>query len=141
MDAAADNNRQLMQAIFAGLAKGDNRLFVESLADDVVMRVTGQYSWSRTFHGKASLLRDLYGHFRQRVQPGGRVIAQSIVAAGDMVAVEARGDMVSTTGQRYDNDYCLVFRLAQGKIVEMREYCDSVLTESALGKFPASAEG
>ncbi|MGY4831700.1 nuclear transport factor 2 family protein [Sphaerotilaceae bacterium SBD11-9] len=137
----ATDNRKLMQAIFAGLAQGDSRLFVESLADEVVMRVTGQYSWSRTFHGKAALLRDLYGHFRKRVQPGGRTVAHSVMADGDMVAVEARGNMVSITGQRYDNDYCLVFRLAQGKIVEMREYCDSVLTESVLGRFPALAEG
>ncbi|MBC7958065.1 MAG: nuclear transport factor 2 family protein [Cytophagales bacterium] len=133
MDAV--ENKKLMQSVFAGLAVGDSTLFVQTLADDVVMRVTGQYSWSRTFHGKTALLRDLYGHFRQRVQPGGRTIAQTFIADGDMVAVEARGDMVSKTGARYDNDYCLVFRLAHGKIVEMREYCDSVLTESALGKF------
>jgi hypothetical protein len=32
----------------------------------------------------------------------------------------------------------LVFRLQDGKIKEIREYCDSVLTERALGRF---AEG
>jgi ketosteroid isomerase-like protein len=39
---------------------------------------------------------------------------------------------------RYDNDYCLVFRLENGRIKEVREYCDSVLTEKALGRFPES---
>jgi ketosteroid isomerase-like protein len=39
-------------------------------------------------------------------------------------------------GVHYDNDYCLVFRLENGKIKEVREYCDSVLTEKALGPFP-----
>jgi ketosteroid isomerase-like protein len=29
-----------------------------------------------------------------------------------------------------------VFRLENGKIKEIREYCDSVLTEKALGRFP-----
>jgi ketosteroid isomerase-like protein len=29
-----------------------------------------------------------------------------------------------------------VFRLENGKIKEVREYCDSVLTEKALGSFP-----
>jgi ketosteroid isomerase-like protein len=29
-----------------------------------------------------------------------------------------------------------VFRLENGKIKEVREYCDSVLTEKALGPFP-----
>jgi ketosteroid isomerase-like protein len=29
-----------------------------------------------------------------------------------------------------------VYRLQDGKISEIREYCDSVLTETALGRFP-----
>jgi ketosteroid isomerase-like protein len=29
-----------------------------------------------------------------------------------------------------------VYRLQDGKISEIREYCDSVLTEKALGPFP-----
>ncbi len=54
----------------------------------------------------------------------------------DHVVVEAKGDNVTRAGVRYDNDYCLVFRLEDGKIKEIREYCDSVLTEKALGRFP-----
>jgi uncharacterized protein len=50
--------------------------------------------------------------------------------------IEARGDNLTRTGVRYDNDYCLVFRLESGRIKEIREYCDSVLTEKALGQFP-----
>ena len=59
------------------------------------------------------------------------------VAPGDTVAVEARGDMVTKGGVPYCNEYCLVFRLVGGKIVEMREYCDSLLTETVLGPYPA----
>ena len=57
-------------------------------------------------------------------------------AMRDRVVVEARGDNITRTGVRYDNDYCLVFHLENGKIKEVREYCDSVLTERALGPFP-----
>jgi uncharacterized protein len=59
------------------------------------------------------------------------------VADEDCVVVQARGDMVTKTGVRDDNDYCLVYRLTNGKIVEIWEYCDTVLNESVLGKFPA----
>ncbi len=55
----AAENKKLMQTIFAGVAAGDRALYVDSLADDVTMTVTGQYSWSQTFHGKESMLRDL----------------------------------------------------------------------------------
>jgi uncharacterized protein len=139
MSAAA--NKQLMQEIFASAgnpdpAARDRALFVASLADDAKWVVTGQYSWSRTFTGKESILNDLHGHVRSLLAERARTIAHRFIADGDCVVVEARGDNVTRTGVRYDNDYCLVFRLENGKIKEVREYCDSVLTERALGRFP-----
>lgn len=140
MSAAA--NKKLMQDIFASAGSADaavrdRSLFVESLADDAIWTVTGQYSWSRKFVGKESILRDLHGHVRSLLTERARTIAQRFIADGDHVVVEARGDNVTKAGARYDNDYCLVFRLENGQIKEIREYCDSVLTEKALGPFPA----
>jgi ketosteroid isomerase-like protein len=66
-----------------------------------------------------------------------RTIPLRFIADGDFVVVEAKGDMLTKTGVRYDNDYCLIYRLADGKIVEIREYQDSTLCERVLGKFPA----
>lgn len=131
-------NKKLMQDIFAEIAQGKGTLFAAALADHVVMRVTGQYSWSRTFVGKEAVLRDLYGYVRSRVEKGSRTLALNFVAEGDHVIVEARGDMTTKAGAKYDNEYCLVYRLDGGKIVEMREYCDSQLCEQRLGPFPSS---
>jgi uncharacterized protein len=114
-------------------------LFTESLADDAKWIVTGQYSWSRTFSGKQAILNDLHGYVRTRLVDRTRTVAHRFVADGDVVVVEAKGDNVTPEGVRYDNDYCLVFRLEDGKIKEIREYCDSVLTEKALGPFPQTA--
>jgi uncharacterized protein len=139
MSAAA--NKKLMQEIFAVAANPDpvvrdRSLFIASLADDAKWTVTGQYSWSRTFTGKQSILNDLHGHVRSLLVERARTIAHRFIADGDHVVVEAKGDNVTRSGVRYDNDYCLVFRLEDGKIKEIREYCDSVLTEKALGRFP-----
>jgi uncharacterized protein len=138
-------NKKLMEEIFAGAGNPDpkarNRaLFTASLAEDAQWVVTGQYSWSRTFTGKASILSDLHGHVRSLLAQPARTIAHRFIADDDHVVVEARGDNVTREGMRYDNDYCLVFRLEHGKIKEIREYCDSVLTEKALGPFPESQE-
>ena len=135
------SNKKLIEQIFAAAgnsdpAARDRALFVASLADDAKWVVTGQYSWSRTFAGKQSILNDLHGHVRSRLAERTRTIAHRFIADADCVAVEAKGDNVTREGVRYDNDYCLVFRLEGGKIKEIREYCDSVLTEKALGKFP-----
>jgi uncharacterized protein len=139
------SNKKLIQDIFAAAgapdpAVRDRSLFVAILADDATWTVTGQYSWSRTFAGKASILNDLHGHVRTRLAERTRTIAHRFIADGDYVVVEAKGDNVTREGVRYDNDYCLVFRLEGGKIKKIREYCDSVLTERALGKFPEVAK-
>jgi len=102
--------------------------------------VTGQYSWSQTFKGKAALLRDLHGHLRNVLAEPRRTIPLRFFADGDHVVVEAKGDMLTKQGVRYDNDYCLIYRLAGGKIVEIREYQDSTLCERVLGEFPGVAD-
>jgi ketosteroid isomerase-like protein len=136
MSAAA--NKQLMQEIFARVGVGDGALFVEHLADDVVLRVSGQYSWSRTFKGKESVLRDLFGVVRERTTGVRKTIPLRFIADGDLVVVEGRGEMTAKTGVPYNNEYCLIYRLREGKIVEITEYNDSALCERVLGPFTAS---
>ena len=134
-------NKKLMQDIFAAAADPDpaardRALFAASLADDAKWVVTGQYSWSRTFAGREAILNDLHGYVRTRLRDRTRTTAHRFIAEGDIVVVETTGDNVTPDGVRYGNDYCLVFRLEDGKIKEIREYCDSILTEKALGPFP-----
>jgi len=78
------------------------------------------------------------GHFRSLFAVRPRTVAHRLIAEGDYVVVEARGDNVTRTGVRYDNEYCMVWRIENGKVKEIREYCDSALVEKALGEFPAS---
>jgi ketosteroid isomerase-like protein len=136
----ATENRKLMESIFARVAAGDRSALVDALADDVTMRVTGHYSWSRTFKGKAALVRELYGYLNTLLAEGRRTIPLRFIAGDDHVVVEAQGDMRTKAGVPYENEYCLIYRLRDGRIVEIREYCDSALTEAVLGKFPEPAK-
>lgn len=136
-------NKKLIEDIFAVAGNPDpsardRALFVASLAADATWTVMGQYSWSRTFTGKEQIMKDLHGHVRTLLVDPTRTLAHRFIADGDHVVVEAKGDNLTKAGLRYDNDYCLVFRLEGGKIREIREYCDSVLTERALGSFPST---
>ena len=133
---SAAENKQLMQEIFARVAEGDGSLFVEHLADDVVIRVSGQYSWSQTFTGKEAVLRNLYGVVRERTTGLRKTIPLRFIADGDIVVIEARGEMTSKTGVPYNNEYCLIYRLRDRQIVEMTEYQDSTLCERVLGPYP-----
>lgn len=133
MTAAA--NKQLLQDLFAA---GDRQRFVDQIADGVTMQITGHYSWSRTFKGKDALVRDLYNYLATILAEGRRTIPLRFYADGDCVVVEGRGEMRTKAGVPYNNDYCLIYRLQNGRIIEIREYCDSALTEAVLGPFPAS---
>jgi len=102
-------NKKLMEEIFAAAgnpdpAVRDRSLFAARLADDAKWVVTGQYSWSRTFTGKQSILNDLHGHVRSLLVERARTIAHRFIADGDRVVVEARGENLTKAGARYDND-------------------------------------
>lgn len=132
----AADNKALMQRIYSGIAEYDNTLFLQHLADDAVWIVTGQYSWSHAFRGREAILGNLLGYVSTRMQGRRRVVAYNYLADGDQVVIETKGDNVTVDGARYDNDYCMVFRLRDGMMVEIKEYCDSTLTETVLGPFP-----
>ena len=68
---------------------------------------------------------------------GGQYLGPPQPPEGDFVVVEARGDNVTKAGQRYDNQYCMVWRLEGGRIRQIKEDCDSALVERVLGPFPA----
>ena len=129
-------NKQLVQQIFAESANRSGTTFADSLADDASWTVTGQYSWSHQFNGREAILNGLMGHFRSFFAERPRTLAYNFIADGDFVVVEARGDNVTKAGLRYDNQYCLVYRIENGKIKEIKEYCDSTLVERVLGPFP-----
>ena len=129
-------NKKLVQQVYTDSANRSGTTFVDNLADDACWVVTGQYSWSHEFRGRAAILDGLMGHFRSFFAERPRTVAFNFIADGDYVAVEARGDNVTKAGLRYDNQYCMVWRIENGKIKQIKEYCDSTLVERVLGPFP-----
>ncbi len=130
--SATDDNKQLMQSIFEGLARGDARLFLDSLDEAAVWRMIGTTPWSGVYAGKPAIRRDLLAPLFAQFADQYRNVADAIVAEGDTVVVECRGKVTTKTGQRYDNTYCWVCRLADGKIVSLTEYMDTQLVATAL---------
>ncbi|HEY1176051.1 MAG TPA: nuclear transport factor 2 family protein, partial [Phytomonospora sp.] len=67
-------------------------------------------------------------------------MAVNIVADGDTVVVESRGCVTTVRGDLYDNQYCLVFTLKDGKITAQREYADTLLVDRVLAPPPWAKE-
>ena len=133
---SAEANKKLVQQIYADSASRGGTTFADHLADDASWVVTGQYSWSHEFKGRDAIQNGLMGHFRSFFAERPRTVAFNFIAEGEYVVVEARGDNVTRAGLRYDNQYCMVWRIEHGKIKQINEYCDSTLVERVLGPFP-----
>ena len=138
---SAAENKTRLQAIYADLATGDTRSFRAALHPDFVWTITGSNSWSGRYGPgfakvQDGLLRPLYARFAGRYTNQ----ATRFLAEHDVVMVACRGNVATVEGERYDNDYCLLFRFADGLIVEEIEYMDSALAERVLGPLPEVLE-
>jgi uncharacterized protein len=111
--------------------------FTDALADDARWTVIGSSPWSRTYEGKRAitdeLMRPLFRQFADRY----KARAIRVVAEGDVVVVEARGEVTTRSGKPYNQRYCYVFRLAHGEVRELTEYLDTDLVKQVL-EMPAN---
>jgi ketosteroid isomerase-like protein len=130
---SAFENKQIVQSIFDELAQGNSRPLVESMADDFCWTVTGSNRWSGKYEGKQKVLNELLGQLRARIDGRIKTIGHRFIAEGDYVVVEARGNNVTKAGLPYNNAYCFVVRLTDGKLREITEYMDTALVTSVLG--------
>ena len=126
-------NKRLMQQIFAELAKGNSQPLVEALAEDIVWRVTGTTRFSKTYQGKASLINDLIGPLFSQLADQYTNVGDPFIADENYVAVECRGKATTKRGLPYNNKYCWVCRLENGKITEVTEYMDTHLVVTTFG--------
>ena len=73
-----------------------------------------------------------WAELRARLADRYRASAQRIIADGDYVVVQARGEATTKDGSPYNNEYCFVYRMENGKIREVTEYLDTELVTQAL---------
>lgn len=125
-------NKQLLQTAFAELAKGNGKPFVDTWADDFSWTCIGSTKWSGTVRGKQAVLNDLFKPLYEQFATRYSSHATRFVAEDDIVVIEAKGNVQTRAGKRYDNTYCFVCRLEDGKVRELTEYLDTELVTAAL---------
>jgi ketosteroid isomerase-like protein len=127
------DNRQIIARLFAELSTGNSRPLIEALSDDVTWTVMGRTPWSKTYRGKTAVLKELLGVLGARLADRYRAHADRILADGDFVVVQARGQSTTKQGRAYNNEYCFVYRMNGGRIEEVTEYLDTQMVVDALG--------
>ena len=127
-------NKRFISNMFIELSKGNTEAFLGGIADDVRYTIIGTTKYSGTFNGKQELINKLLGPLTAQLEGGIAVTPDNLIADGDYVAMQAHGKAQSKNGRSYDNTYCHVFRIANGKVQEVTEYLDTELVTSAFGK-------
>ncbi|MDR3417592.1 MAG: nuclear transport factor 2 family protein [Nevskia sp.] len=133
---SATQNKNTLRAVFEELSKGNGKPFVELWADDFSWTITGNTKWSRTYRGKESVRKDLMAPLFSRFATQYTNTATRFIAEDDYVVVECRGNVTTKSGQPYNNTYCYVCRMEDGRLKELTEYLDTELVSKALGDPP-----
>jgi hypothetical protein len=70
--------------------------------------------------------------FMAIIPTGLRLTVKTVTAEGDRVIIECEGDAVTSEGKAYQNQYCFVITLADGKITLINEYFCNVHANEVL---------
>lgn len=125
-------NKQIIQAFYDAGNRGDLEGCVALLDDDVTWTNIGSTRFSGTYTGKEALIGNLLRPVFGQLKAGISSTIENVVAEADFVVVQSRGKADTKDGRPYNNQYCHVFRIRNGKISEVTEYFDTELTSTVL---------
>jgi ketosteroid isomerase-like protein len=123
----AARNREVMETAFTEAARGNGAAFRDAMADDIRWTVPGTMRCSGTYAGKEKVLTELFRPVMAQLSENYSYRATRFVADGDIVVVQIEGNNTTKAGKPYNNSYCYVCRMEDGKMKEVVEYLDTKL--------------
>ena len=124
---SAAENKRLIQDVFAAWAGGDDGAFFDVLADDVQWTVIGTGPVSRTYTSRQAFLDGAAKPLSAKLAGPIVPTVVNVIAEGDTVVLQWEGKAKAKTGEPYNNSYCWVMRVADGKVREGTAYIDTAL--------------
>ena len=125
-------SKQLLERVYQEVSRGNPQPLLDSLADDVQWTIIGSTELSGVYHGKREVIDNLLGRLRARLATPVTFVIERLIAEGEYVVMQARGQATAVTGLAYNNTYCIVARIVNGRIREMTDYVDTELITRAL---------
>ena len=133
---SVEANKQVVREFFSAMSDGNLEGALAVLAADIVWTIIGDTPVSKTFRGLKDLEGNLVSEISRRVklEVGITLEVVELIGEGDKVVARVQGTCEAKHGP-YNNTYCHVFTVHDGKIVEDIEYLDtSLIHESWYGK-------
>ena len=129
---SAADNKQVVRRYFEAMRTGAAEL-PELLSDDVSWWAPPSSELGGLHAGKPAVLRLMAGgtDLYDASQPM-QVEIEQMVAEDDWVSVQLTLEARTARGEDYRNHYHFAFRLAEGRICEVREYLDTLYAQRKL---------
>jgi hypothetical protein len=135
-ETSVGENRALITRWYEALAAGDFEAIFEMHHDDVVYNMVGNTPVSGRIHGKEACCNGMIAEkLLEKLVPGEFRFSKTwtiVAAEGDRVVGLMQGGGPTLNGGNYDQTYCEIFTIRDGKIIEMRNFFDTVLVEECL---------
>jgi|ERR1700722_4606204 ketosteroid isomerase-like protein len=122
---SAEQNKEMVKATWTAFGKGDIKTAFGNMADNVSWLIPGNISGvSGVKRGKDEIVKFMTSI--AGVMPEGMHSEISrAYADGDTVILEVTNKAKVSNGKNYENEYCFVFEVENGKIRRIREYTDT----------------
>lgn len=130
---STQENREIVRQFYEAGNRGDMETCIGLIADDIVWTNIGATSLSGTYRGKAELQEKLLGPLFGQLKEGITTTVHRLIAEGDFVVAQTSGVAETLDGRPYNNTYCWVIVMRDGKFAEVTEYLDTALVSSTFG--------
>jgi ketosteroid isomerase-like protein len=130
---SAEENKKIVQRFYEAGNRGDMETCFGLIADDIKWTNIGSTPLSGIFVGKEELFAKLLDPLFGQLEQGIHTTVHRLIAEDDFVVAQTSGRAMTTDGHPYNNTYCWVIRIAEGKFAEITEYMDTELATSVFG--------
>ena len=126
----SEKNKAVVLQFIEAMGSSDPDAAAPCLAPDAITQAKGfsKFSGVRRYETIVGTIEA----FQKLLPTGLRPEIKTITAEGDRVVVEFEGNATTRDGKAYNNQYCMVFTLADGKIKQVNEYFCTLLADTVL---------
>ena len=129
-------NKKLIEKWYHALADGDFEAIFDMHHEDVVYNMLGNTPVSGRIYGKDACCNGMIGQkLLEKLIPEEIKFSKEwkiIAAEGDRVVGVMKGGGPCKNGENYEQTYCEIFTIRDGKIIELHAFFDTVLIEQCL---------
>ena len=134
--SSSHENKQIVNRAFEQAEKGNVEGFLKALSDDFKWITIGSTGVSGTYDTEG-LLKIYFPKIMASFESMPKIVPDRLIAEDDYVIRLGHGEGgVAKNGMEYNNTYCFVIQVNDGKIKEIKEFCDTDLVRKAeLGNY------